>query len=162
MPVPAIIEAAAQNYQYNDKFLVDAVKDLSEEEWHRRPSECTNHVAWIVGHVIWARKMLLNRLGTEWSTPWLGLYARGAKLDDAVPCPSPKELLSAWNETSGVLAGTLENASEEVLSEPATKGPPSADGKVSGIVNFLAVHETYHVGQAAYLSCWMGHKGIMG
>jgi hypothetical protein len=69
MPVPAVIVAAAQNYQYNDKFLVDTVKDLSEEEWHRRPNDCTNHVAWIVGHVIWARKMLLKRLGTDWSQP---------------------------------------------------------------------------------------------
>jgi len=70
--------------------------------------------------------------------------------------------MSAWNEVSGVLAGAMENASEEALAQPATGGPPSADGKVSGIVNFLAIHETYHVGQAAYLSCWMGHKGIMG
>ena len=26
-------------------------------------------------------------------------------------------------------------------------GPPSADGKLTGIVNFMALHETYHVGQ---------------
>lgn len=161
MPVPAVIVAAAQNYLFNEKFLTDAVKDLSEEEWHRRPSDTANHVGWIVGHVIWARKMLLSRLGTEWSQPWLNDFARGAKCD-AVPCPPPETLLSAWSEVSGVLAGALENASEEAMAQPATSGPPSADGKVSGIVNFLAIHETYHVGQAAYLSCWMGHKGIMG
>jgi len=161
MPVPAVIEAAAQNYRFNDKFLVDTVKDLSGEEWLRRPNECTNHLAWIVGHVTWARKMLLARLGTEWSTPWLGVFARGTKLDDAA-CPSPEELLSAWREVSEVLAGTLEKASEDALAQPATSGPPSADGKVSGIVNFLAIHETYHVGQASYLRSWMGHKGLMG
>jgi hypothetical protein len=105
--------------------------------------------------------MLLARLGTEWSQPWLKEFARGAKCD-VLPCPPPETLMSAWNEVSGVLAGALENASEEALGQPATSGPPSADGKVSGIVNFLAIHETYHVGQAAYLSCWMGHKGIMG
>jgi len=162
MPVPAVIEAAAQNYRYNERFLVGAVKDLSDQEWHRRPNECTNHLAWIVGHLVWARKVLLARLGTEWSTPWLGLYARGEKLDDGLPCPSPTELMEAWNEVSGVLSGALENASEEALSQLATNGPSSADGKLSGIVNFLAIHETYHVGQAAYLRCWMGHKGPMG
>jgi hypothetical protein len=26
----------------------------------------------------------------------------------------------------------------------------------------MAYHETYHVGQAAYLRCWLGHKGLMG
>jgi len=161
MPVPAVIEAAAQNYRMNEKFLAGAVKDLSEEEWKRRPSDTTNHVGWIVGHVIWARKMLLARLGTEWSQPWLADFARGVKCD-AAPCPSPETLMAAWKEVSGLLAGTLENSSEEALAQPATSGPPSADGKVSGIVNFMAIHETYHVGQAAYLSCWMGHKGVMG
>jgi hypothetical protein len=76
MPVPVVIVAAAQNYQFNDKFLVDTVKDLSEEEWHRRPNDCTKHVAWIVGQVIWAQKMLLRRLDTDWSLPWLDGFAR--------------------------------------------------------------------------------------
>jgi hypothetical protein len=43
-----------------------------------------------------------------------------------------------------------------------TKGPPSSDGKESGIVDFLAIHETYHIGQASYLRGWLGHKGLMG
>ena len=162
MSIPAVIAAAAQNYRYNDKFLVDSFSGLSEEEWHRRPSECTNHMAWIVGHLIWARQRLLTRIGTEWSTPWLDVYARGKKLDDSVPCPSPAELTSTWAEVSGVLSSALENVAEEVLSQPVSQGPPSADGKVGGTVNFLAIHETYHVGQAAYLRCWMGHKGVMG
>jgi DinB superfamily len=101
-------------------------------------------------------------LGTEWSLPWLGLFARGAKLDDSAAHPSPDTLMDAWREVSGVLAGALENASEDLLSQPSTQGPPSADGKVSGVVRFLAYHETYHVGQAAYLRCWLGHKGMMG
>jgi uncharacterized damage-inducible protein DinB len=162
MPVPAAIEAAAQNYRYNSKFLTGTVKDLSEEEWHRRPTDTMNDVAWIVGHVIWARKALLSRLGTEWSQPWLSLFARGTKLSDAASCPSPETLMAAWTESSGVLAHAMENVSEEVVLQPATSGPPSADGKVSGIVNFLAIHETYHIGQVSYLRCWMGHKGMMG
>ena len=162
MPAPAVVAAAAQNYRYNEKFLADNVKDLTEEEWHSRPSENANDVAWIVGHVIWARKALLGRLGTEWSQPWLNEFARGAKGCDAAAGLSPETLMAAWQETADLLASSLENASEEAMAQPAKNGPPSADGKVSGIVNFLAVHETYHVGQISYLRSWMGHKGIMG
>ena len=32
----------------------------------------------------------------------------------------------------------------------------------SGVVNFLAIHETYHVGQASYLRGWLRHKGLIG
>jgi hypothetical protein len=38
----------------------------------------------------------------------------------------------------------------------AKAGPPSFDGKVSGLVAFLAFHETYHVGQVSYLKKWLG------
>jgi len=56
----------------------------------------------------------------------------------------------------------MDSVPAEVLAAAATNGPPSADGKVSGIVNFLAYHETYHVGQASYLRGWLGHPGVMG
>lgn len=162
MPVPAVILAAMQNYQMNGKFLVNTVKDLSDEEWHRRPNELMNDVAWIVGHMIWARKALLGRLGTEWSQPWLNDFARGRQVCDPAACPSPETLMAAWNETAALLTTAMDTVSEELISQPATNGPPSADGKLSGIVNFLAIHETYHIGQASYLRSWLGHKGIMG
>jgi len=162
MPVPAVVATAAANYRFNSDFLVRMVQDLSPEEWLNRPNEKANHITWIVGHVTWTRKMLLGWLGTEWSQPWLDLFARGVKCEDGAAYPSPDALMDAWREVSGVLATTLDSVSEDVLSQPVTKGPPSADGKVSGVVNFLAIHETYHVGQASYLRGWMGHKGLMG
>jgi hypothetical protein len=90
------------------------------------------------------------------------MFARGAKCEDGAAYPSPDTLLDAWREVSGVLAGALDAVSEEALAQPATKGPPSTDGKESGIVDFLAIHETYHIGQASYLRGWLGHKGLMG
>jgi uncharacterized damage-inducible protein DinB len=70
--------------------------------------------------------------------------------------------MAAWNESSARLNAAMESVSEEALAAPATSGPPSADGKVSGIVNFFAYHETYHIGQASYLRGWLGHPGVMG
>lgn len=162
MPVPQAIATAAHNYGFNSDFLVKMVSDLSPDEWLRRPDGKCNHIAWIVGHVVWTRKMLLARLGTEWSEPWLGMFARGTKCEEDAAYPSPDTLLDAWREVSGVLATTLDAAAEDALAQPATSGPPSTDGKVSGIVDFLAIHETYHIGQASYLRGWLGHKGLMG
>ena len=69
--------------------------------------------------------------------------------------------MDAWREVSGVLAGSLESVSEDLLRNPPT-GPPEPDGKISGVVNFLAIHETPHLGQASYLRGWLGHKGLTG
>ncbi len=162
MPVPAVIAAAAENYRFNTGFLEKSVADLAPREWLKRPSETANHLAWIVGHLVYSRKSLLGRLGTEWNQPWLGLFARGVKLEADAAYPTPETLLSAWRETSKLLTGALESVTEEVLAQPAPQGPPSADGKWSGRINFLAIHETYHIGQASYLRRWMGHKGLMG
>jgi hypothetical protein len=162
MPTPAVIAAAAQNYRFNSETLTKMTGGLSPEEWLSRPNEKTNHIAWIVGHVIWTRKQLLGRLGTAWSQPWLDSFARGAKCEAGAAYPAPGALLDAWRDVSGVLAGALESASEDVLAQPAAQGPPSPDGKISGVVNFLAIHETFHLGQASYLCGWLGHKGLMG
>jgi uncharacterized damage-inducible protein DinB len=117
---------------------------------------------WIVGHVVWARSVTLGFLGSAWTTPWLPLFARGAKLADSAECPTPEEIALAWEEASARLTAAMEEVSEDTLSAPSPERIPSADGKISGLVNFLANHETYHLGQAAYLRCWMGHEGITG
>jgi hypothetical protein len=162
VPVPQVIAAAAENFRFNSKNLVGLVSDLTPAEWLSRPNDQSNHVAWIVGHVIWARKAVLGRLGTEWSQPWLTLFERGSKLGEAASYPSSSILIEAWDETSKLVAAAMETASGEVLSQPSKQGPPSADGMVSGVVNFLAMHETLHVGQLSYLRSCLGHKGMMG
>jgi uncharacterized damage-inducible protein DinB len=163
MPVPTSIAHAAEDFRFNNGFLLNMVKDLPPAEWLRRPADGTNHITWIMGHIIWTRRAILARLGTEWSAPWLGLFARGVKLDESTAYPSSATLIDAWKEVSGMLDGALENASEDALAKPITPpAPPSADGKISGVIRFLAWHETYHVGQISLVSCTLGHKGSMG
>jgi uncharacterized damage-inducible protein DinB len=162
MPVPSSIAAAAVSFKYNADFLKKNLEGLTDEEWVRRPDGCANHILWIVGHVTWARSALLKRLGEDWSKPWFAHFGRGAKVDDSVTYPTPEEAILAWDESCALLSAAMESVSEEALAVASTQGPPSADGKVSGVVNFLAYHETYHIGQASYLRGWLGHPGVMG
>jgi uncharacterized damage-inducible protein DinB len=163
MPVPAAITHAAEEFRYNNNFTTNFVKDLSPEEWFKRPEGATNHVAWIVGHIIWARTAVLSRLGSQWSAPWLSMFARGEKVDDSAAYPSHDTLMDAWRDVAAALGSALENASDEAMAQPAPQpGPPSADHKISGTIRFLAWHETYHVGQISYVRSLLGHKSLMG
>ena len=162
MPTPAVIAAAAENYRFNSSFLKKTVSDLSPEEWLKRPDEKLNHIAWIVGHMALSRSRVLHFMSADWAQPALELFNRGARLQADSAYPSPESLLNTWSESGHALAAAFENVSEDVLARPTTEGPPSADGKISGIVNFMAIHETYHLGQASYLRGWLGHKGLMG
>ena len=104
----------------------------------------------------------MHFLGTEWSLPVLANFGRGKPRMEASAFPSSESLLAAWTESGHALSAALDQATDDLLAQAATQGPPSLDGKISGIVNFMAYHETYHVGQASYLRAWLGHKGLMG
>jgi len=162
MPIPAVIATAAENYRFNSDALVNTVRELSPEDWLVRPGGKGNPIAWIVGHVTWTRGRLLGRIGVTWSQPWLDLCARGSKVEQTTQYPAPETLLDAWREVSGILGDALENVSEDALAQPVTQGPPSSDGKVSGVVNFLAIHETQHLGQIVYLRSWIRNQEPMG
>ncbi len=160
MPIPIQIAAAAQNFNQNASFLKQGIDGIPVEDWVRRPAENSNHLLWIVGHMTWARGALLGRLGAPWATTWMPLYARGAKCVDSSDCPPPREVMQGWDESCTRLNTAFESVTEEALDAP--NGRPSLDGKVSGLVNFLAFHETYHLGQAAYVRSLLGHPGVMG
>ncbi|MGA3080207.1 MAG: DinB family protein [Terracidiphilus sp.] len=162
MPVSSSIANAAVSFKLNADFLKKNLEGLADEEWVRRPTDSINHILWIVGHLCCVRSYLLKQLGEDWSKPWLALYGRGKKPDDTVPAPTPQEAMLAWNESCERLSAAMESVSAETLATPSTNGPPSPDGMLSGVVNFLSYHETYHLGQASYIRAWLGHAGVMG
>jgi len=159
---PSEIATAVSIYQRNTVMLGKSFDGLTPEEWLRRPGETSNPILWIVGHVVWARSRALAYLGKEWARPWLPLFARGSSLAENAQYPQPEELVSAWQDVTANLTAALESVPSTVLSNPAPEKSPSFDGTVGGMLSFLAFHETYHVGQTAYLRCWLGHSRIVG
>jgi hypothetical protein len=147
----------------NGEMLAKSFAGLTPEEWLRRPGESSNHLLWIVGHVIWARVAVLGLLGAQpLSLPWLPLFSRGAKLGDAAQYPTPEEMTAVWQECADALTSAFEQVSTETLFAPAPPRIPTFDGKVGGTVGFLGMHESMHAGQAAYLRTWLGHEGVAG
>ena len=157
------LTVASQNFNTNASFLKQGLAGLNDADWLTRPNDHSNHILWIVGHLAWSRSMVLGRLGDKWTKPWMCLYARGAKCVESQDAPTPAEMMEAWEESCSRLHAALEAASDDMLDAPAPQpGPPSPDGKLCGTVNFMALHETYHVGQAAYVRSWLGKPGVMG
>jgi len=142
-------------FNTNTGLFKKTIDGVPTEKLLARPGEDSNHLLWIAAHVVVHRAKVLKLLGEEWSRPWEGLFARGAKLTADEQYPRMEEIVQAWDELSGKLAPSLANASSEALGVAVPKGV-TLDGKVSGQIAFLALHETYHVGQMAYLRKWLG------
>jgi len=162
MPVPSTIAQAAGGFQMNERMFEKSFEGLSAEEWSCCPSKSPNGLIWVAGHIVWSRSRVLFFLGTEWTKPWLKQFERGSKPADAEGYPTPEEIVGAWNEVKAALHGAMENISEEALSAPGPERIPSFDGKLSGLVSFFAWHESYHVGQMAYIRRCLGHGPVAG
>jgi uncharacterized damage-inducible protein DinB len=162
MAIASSIAGADTSFRHNRTMLEKSFAGLNSEEWHKRPGESSNNLLWIVGHIVWARSRALSFLGASWARPWLPVFARGSKPGEEVEYPSPEEVVLAWQDVADTLTAAMETASEDALSAPAPPRSPSFDGTIGGLVSFLAFHETYHLGQAAYLRCWLGHEGVQG
>jgi len=149
-------------FKTNADIFEKVTQAVPQEQWLTQPSNDSNHLIYIVGHVVVHRAIVAEMLGAQWSAPWRKLFARGAKLAKPDQYPSPHELRCAWNEVSEKLATSFSKATEEDLAKPAPQGVPTMDGKVGGFVAFLCLHETLHVGQLSYLKKFLGQGQTVG
>jgi hypothetical protein len=162
MPATTELITAAFIYERNQDLLAKAMEGLTEEQWSARPLEACNSALWVLGHLIWARSRALKLVGFTWTKPWLDLFARGSRPLDSKQYPPADDLLDAWEDLCSTLPATLEEIPEEVLERPVQQPSPSFNGKVGGMVSFLAMHESYHVGQMVYVRRLLGGEEAVG
>ena|SRR5215468_6769123 len=149
-------------FKANDDVVSKAIADIPDEDWFRAPGDDSNHLMWIMGHTIWSRSNVLRSLRDEVAIPWASKFARGVARSDHGQYPTIEEIKKTWREISDRLTRSLNEARVDVLDQASPEGRPSFDGKVSGLVAFLAFHETYHVGQISYLRKWLGYGQSVG
>jgi hypothetical protein len=156
MPIIPEFVTTAHIYKRNQTMLDKAVEGLAGEHWLCRPQDTANCALWIVGHLTWARSRALKLLGVTWTEPWLAYFERGSNPEDVSHYPSCDEVLAAWKAVCVAFGPALEAAGAEAMAVSSPPPSPSFDGTVGGMVSFLAMHESLHVGQAIYLRRLLG------
>ena len=149
-------------FRTNTDIINKAIAGVSSEDWFRKPGDDSNHLMWLLGHVVVHRGLVLKTLGTQWESSWSSLFVRGSERVDDAQYPTVDEMLAAWEQISEQLKTALREVPEEVLNKPAGEGPPSFDNKLSGTVAFLAFHDTYHTGQMSFVRKWLGYGRTIG
>ena len=149
-------------FKANTDIVNKAVADVAPGDWFRTPGDDSNHLLWVMGHLIVHRAMTLKMLGGQWDSSWAPLFARGAVRVADDQYPPAEEMKSAWQQVSADLVSAVRNAPADLLDKDAATGGPSFDGKVGGSVALLAFHDTYHAGQVSYLRKWLGYGQTFG
>jgi uncharacterized damage-inducible protein DinB len=149
-------------YRADTDIINKAIADVRPEDWFRKPGDDSNHLMWLLGHVVVHRGLVLKTLGVQWESSWQPLFVRGSERVDDSEYPSIDEIREAWNQISEQLKTALSEAPQDVLTTATPEGMPSFDKKVGGTVAFLAFHDAYHTGQMSFLRKWLGYGQTVG
>ena len=149
-------------FRFNTDIIGKAIDGVRNEDWFRAPGDDSNHLMWLLGHVVVHRGQVLKILGVDWNSSWASLFAPGSQRVDDAEYPTVDEMRAAWAEISQQLKAALGEISPDVLTRPAPQGPPSFAQQVSGTVAFYAFHDTYHTGQVSFLRKWLGYGQTIG
>lgn len=158
----ATISAISSLFHTNDQLFHRALDGINREQLLQRPHDGSNPLIWIAGHATTSRASLTKMVGETVVNPWAELFKRGAKIDSNVSYPEIQEIVSLWDGVTEKLMARLKLLTDDELSKPATFPVPTGDKTQRGAIVFLNYHETYHVGQMAYLRKWLGYSQLVG
>lgn len=110
-----------------------------------------NSMAFLIAHLTDARHTLLTVLGGAADNPLAPYLASAQSIEDVPVLPPLSQLLDAWWAVDAALGARLKDLSSTQLDEPSPQRYPGGDPSVLGALAFLVQHDSYHLGQLAFL-----------
>jgi hypothetical protein len=148
-------------FKINEMLIAKAMDGLTDDQLWQRPTDHNNPMLWLVGHLVRSRARLLTSLGDPFDTRWGDAFARGSAVEDRAAYVSRDEIARMITAVSARLYPKMESLRGEDVSQPAS-GPVPLIKTVADLATFLTAHESYHVGQLAYIRKALGLPGLVG
>ena len=142
------IEPLAFQFTLNGRWIENAFANLTDEQAGERLNDRTNTLNFILGHLTAARYMVANLAGADDEFQWAERYGHGQSFDPSAKYPALEEIREAWEKITPILMGRLEQADEAHLSAEAPLPFPVKENTIGNGIAFMAMHESYHTGQA--------------
>jgi DinB superfamily len=129
------------------------LSDLSDADLLVRPVPGANHVAWQLGHLIWAEIELLTPYlrGAQWPKLPAGFKEQHDKPTSRVDAPEKflkkSEYLGLYSQVREATIGALEKLSDADLDRPTTGDMAKFAPTVGAMLILNANHTMMHTGQ---------------
>jgi len=156
------VKPVAFIFASNDSLAERSFQGVAEGDLWRRPTPQSNPMLWIFGHMVSTRVNMLKLLGDDYDPGWGDVFGRGAALQDTAGYPTREKINEISREVNARLYARLGALTDADVSRPATRAFMSAVQTLGDQVSFLAMHDTYHVGQLAYVRKALGLPGVVG
>jgi hypothetical protein len=149
-------------YNVNTNLYLKALDMAEEKDLFDRPMGKANSLLWVAGHLAASRFTVANMLGLKVEFPKAELFNYGSEPTDSSAYPTIEEIVLAWNDISEKLMDQFEKVSDDVLAGKPPYDVPGVEKTVAGMVAFMQLHESYHVGQLAYINRLHGGDKLVG
>jgi len=144
----------------NTDLLLNAMEGLGEPEARLRLPGGGNSISFLAAHLTDTRHFLAARIGHSLANPLTRYLGEARGIEDIATWPALPELRNAWCAVSAHLASALAGLSAAEIARPLSHRFPIADGTLVGMLAFLAQHDSYHVGQVAFLRRQLGKPAM--
>jgi hypothetical protein len=136
----------------NLRLFINAMDGVTDEQANHRISDHNNPFKWMVTHTVWARYNTCKMLGKPVDkNPYDGMFENFRPFNEADKYPTMDEVRAEWNKASALLKEALESVTEEHLAADCPLKSPIGDNTFGGTIAFLTQHESYDIGQIAFL-----------
>lgn len=150
------VRPLAAIFALNTDLLANCVAGLTDAQANHRLAAGGNTVAFLVAHLTDARHFLADLLGAPLPNPVGAALADVQSIDEVESLPRMTDLLLAWKRVSAHLSGVLASAMPVDLDAQVAHPFPIPGGRALEAVSFLAQHDSYHLGQIAFLRRQLG------
>ena len=156
------IKLVTELYEVSERLALKALNEAKPDDLYERPLDKANSFHWVFGHITASRYGLAQSLGLNESVSWEKLYEFGAEVQDFGAYPSIDELKAAFLDITKKLKVRFETLTERDLAGEPPCTIPGLEKSIAGLLAYLFMHESYHVGQLAYLQRLHGGPKLVG
>ena len=149
-------------YQINERLYSKALDGVSPAHMNERAGGAGNSLLFVAGHLLASRHVLLALMGSDTPNPWGEFFGRGAPHLAASAYPPIDEIRVGWQKVTEELNRRLEEISEAELATVVPYEFPVDDRTVLGAIAFLAMHESFHIGQFSLIRKLLGYDTLAG
>lgn len=135
----------------NTRLFLNCLDGVEDATGLRRLSDRTNHMTFLGAHLVGARAYLAGLLGQDTGYSFEAMLSAVNSIEEAEELPGLDEIRREWRSVSARVLEGLESTSAAALDEVQEHGFPIDDPTLAGKVAFLLQHDSYHIGQLAFL-----------
>ena len=144
----------------NTRLYLNVLDGVDDDAAQVRPCASANSLLFIALHVLDGRCFAARMLGADATHPYQEELDAVQSIEEMERFPELDGVRAAWREASEILEERLPELTAAELAEKAPTEFPVGDGTVLGGAAFLGQHESYHIGQLAYVRRCLGLEGM--